>query len=371
MSLIVDVRFVQQVSTRLQMFKKVRDYLWNFRCPFCGDSDSKKTKARGYIFRDPVKQDHLRYKCHNCGRSDSIRYFLSQLDSELYKEYVAESFLDSTSLAGASSTPKPKKNSDNDAIGSRLKKTKWTKRPEQLVGCASLYSLSDEHPAKQYVVKRKIPVDFQQQLYWTDDFASLARRVCPAMPEETKLKENEGRIIIPLLDSQNRLLGIQGRTLDPNTKLRYITIKVREDAPKIYGMHRLGPLVRRVYVVEGPFDSMFLPDCIAMTGSDLPPTIPRESCILIYDNEPRNAAICKKMERAIQQGYRVVVWPKAHDRSLFTYKDINDMIVAGYTPAGVRKIIDTNAYTGAQALFMFQQWRLPQKEKETKPRKTA
>ena len=89
MSILTDTTYLQ-LSPRLDRFKKVRDYLWNFRCPHCGDSQKHKNKAaRGYVYR---KKTDLFYKCHNCGMGQSVGNLIKDIDPSLYKQYVMERY---------------------------------------------------------------------------------------------------------------------------------------------------------------------------------------------------------------------------------------------------------------------------------------
>ena len=47
----IDLDYISKIQPRLQQFKKKRDYLFNFRCPVCGDSKKSNTKARAYLYR--------------------------------------------------------------------------------------------------------------------------------------------------------------------------------------------------------------------------------------------------------------------------------------------------------------------------------
>lgn len=47
----VDVKYINLISIRLQKFKRIKDNLYNFRCPICGDSERSKNKARGYLYQ--------------------------------------------------------------------------------------------------------------------------------------------------------------------------------------------------------------------------------------------------------------------------------------------------------------------------------
>jgi len=87
-----EIKYINLLSPRLEKFKQKKDYLWNFRCPICGDSKRNKNKARGFIFR--VKAD-LVFKCHNCQTSLPVAKLIEMLDVELYREYRLEKFRDS------------------------------------------------------------------------------------------------------------------------------------------------------------------------------------------------------------------------------------------------------------------------------------
>ena len=71
------------------VFKKKGDNLWNFRCPYCGDSKKSRTKARGFVFR---KKNDLFFKCHNCGMGTTLGNLIKYLDSKIYKDYIMERY---------------------------------------------------------------------------------------------------------------------------------------------------------------------------------------------------------------------------------------------------------------------------------------
>ena len=306
MSLFVDIEFVTKLSCWLRNFKKKADCIYTASCPICGDSKKKKYKTRGYFYR---YKDKLLYKCHNCGISLNLGEFIKRLDSALYKEYVYESYLDK-----GQAVPKSPKITKKSPFKKNSEYRPVT--PSALAGCPSINSLEPTHPARSYIAGRLIPEEFWSELYWTDDFPSVVTAVCPG---HCFALVSEGRIIIPFLDRNRQLMAIQGRALG-DTGVRYITIKTSKDAPRIFGMHRLSLLPKRVYLVEGPFDSLFLPNCLAMAGGDLP-DLPKDITVVIYDNEPRKSETVEKIRHAIDDGWTVCIWPDT-----VTEKDINAMI---------------------------------------------
>ena len=89
MSIITDSKFLGLLSPKLERFKQVRDHLWNFRCPICGDSRRNRSKARGYVYK---KKSDLFFNCHNCGSGLSIGNFIKEIDPTLHKHYVMERY---------------------------------------------------------------------------------------------------------------------------------------------------------------------------------------------------------------------------------------------------------------------------------------
>lgn len=340
-SLLVDNKYVSLVGHSLRNFKRKKDYLWNYSCHSCGDSKKNKLKARGYIFR---AEDHLVFKCHNCGVSGAFSELVKTLDAAMYKEYIYEVFLEKRA-----DNQKPTKPKEDKAAFKQKKEYKPIK-PTVLAGCPSISSLGPDHPARIYLEERKIPAKFLRELFWTDDFPSLVDKV---LPNHQFALMKEGRIIIPFLDRTFKLLAIQGRTLDKKSKLRYITIKTFEDAPKIYGIHRLSKIPKRIYVVEGPFDSLFLPECVALAGSDIPKGLPLDKTLIVFDNEPRKPETCKKMEAALDHGYRICIFPETVKE-----KDLNLMVLKeGFTPEKLRVMIDQNSFTGLEGKLRLGRWR--------------
>ena len=182
------------------------------------------------------------------------------------------------------------------------------------------------------------------KFYYTDQFKSWTNSLVHTFDSITY---DEPRIIIPIV-YENNLVGYQGRALGPS-KIKYITIMLDEDAPKIYGLDN----IRRdapVYVTEGPFDSTFLRNSIAMCGADA--NVARwgiSNPVWIYDNEPRNREIVNRISKTIDSNDSVVIWP-----SDIREKDINDMVLAGLD---VQSLVESNIYTGLAAKLKFTNWK--------------
>lgn len=350
MSLLTDLQFATRVSVFVRNFKQKGDFLWNFSCPVCGDSKKRKSKARGYLYR---AEDRILFKCHNCELPPmSLGRFFQLLDADLYKEYIVASAID----RNKNRVGRPKKDWKDEIRDVEIRRAEVVVDP--FAGLPTLSSLPDDHPAKAYILKRKIPISFLDVLLYAEDFAAVIDKWQPKGPALV----HEPRIIIPFRNKK-RLLAIQGRSLEPDANLRYITIKAEDDTPKIFGLDRIDLKADRIYVLEGPFDSMFLPNALAMAGADLPSILPKSKTIVVYDDEPRNGEIVRKMDAAIRLGYRVCIWPErlqSNDR-----KDINQMILDGQTPEEIQEIIEKHSYTGIAAKMWLTKWRRDTNERRT------
>ena len=319
---LIDSKYIGLVSSRLHKFKRIKANLYNFRCAICGDSQKHKNKARGYLY--PIKTN-TNFKCHNCGASLSFNSFLKQIDPVLHKQYTMEKFKEG--FTG--------KNFVVEEPKLEFKKPIFKKRLD-------LPKASEVLFAKEYLERRKID---PTQFYFAKRFKEWVNTQKQTFDT---IHRDESRIIIPMYDTERNLIGFQGRSLGPNS-VKYITVMLNEEAPKVYGMDRIDT-TKSVYVVEGPFDSTFVKNSIALCGSDGDfEFIKDNDCIYTYDNEPRNKEIVGRIERCIQNNKRVVIWPREVNQ-----KDINDMVLAGHD---IMSILKLNTYSGLEAKVKFNNWK--------------
>ena len=328
----IDTKYLNLASAMLQKYKRLKPGVWTFRCPYCGDSKKHKNKTRGYIFA--VKGDHV-FKCHNCGITRSFSNFLKDNAPHVYDEYVMERYKEGT-IGG--NVPKP----DLTQFQS-----KPNFKPKRKVNLEPLSSLNNSHIAKAYVLGRGIPEDKLDRLYYCPEFKKWTNKHKQTFSNTTN---DEARIIIPLNDRDGNLIGFQGRSLEANPKMRYITVIIEEDAPKLFGLDTLNEN-DTIYIVEGPFDSFFLENAVAMCGSDVDiRSFGWSDYIWVYDNEPRSRQITDKISQSIDHGDKVVIWPKGLE-----YKDLNDMSNAGIN---VKDVVQSNMYQGLKAKLQLSNWKV-------------
>ena len=325
----IDSKYIGLISVRLQKFSKKKEGLYTFRCPYCGDSQKNKNKTRGYIYKH--KNDH-NFKCHNCGASKSFTNFLKDQDVVLYDQYVMERYKEG--LTGRSS------NTPNPVVPSS--KPNFKKKDFDL---PRISELNISHPAKIYLQNRKIPDKLMREFYFCERFKQWTNTLKPMFESE---ENDESRIIIPLKDKDG-IFGFQGRALNPKSKLRYITVMLNDDKPKIYGLDKVDAS-ESVYIVEGPFDSTFIKNAVAMCGSDVDiRTLGWSDHIWVLDNEPRNRQIVNRVSKLVDRGQKVVIW-----NSEVKQKDLNDMFLAGLN---VKDMVKSNTYHGLNAKVKFIEWK--------------
>ena len=255
----------------------------------------------------------------------SLNNFLKQIDTTLHKQYTLEKF-----KSGHTG-----KNFVVEEPKLDFKKPVFKKKLD-------LPRASEVPVAKEYLEKRKLdPTKF----YFAHKFKKWVNTKKQTFDT---IGRDESRIIIPMYDTERNLIGFQGRSLGPNS-VKYITVMLHEEAPKVYGMDTIDT-EKSVYVVEGPFDSTFVNNSIALCGSD-GDLEHFKTCdfIYVYDNEPRNKEIVNRIERCVRDNRRVVLWPNN-----IKEKDINDMIIAGYD---IMPLLESNTYSGLEAQVQFNIWK--------------
>lgn len=341
----LQIVFVKQLSYRLRNFKQknLSPPLWNFSCPICGDSSSKQTRARGYIYE---KNGSLNFYCQNCTYSTTFIKFLKEYEPTLYSEFCLEVFKESHTDdfeedetreidSSVFITPLPL------GFKKRLK-----------LGIPCLTELPEDHLAVKYANSRKLPLN---RLFYSEDFGRWAKQQVPGK-YDLRLHNGDKRLVVPICNSYGKFLGAQGRTLE-NSRIRYETIRKRDDVKLIYGMENWNPN-ETGYMVEGPYDSMLLPNSLAAISSNLLSPIQHlkthlgkniENLVAVVDNEPRNPQIVQGLKKLIDANISVVIW-----KSSLKEKDINDMVLQGID--AISEVRESTC-RGLEATVKFNLWK--------------
>ena len=254
----------------------------------------------------------------------SLNNFLKDVDPALHKQYTMEKFK-SGHTGRNFFAEEPEFKFEAPKFKTKLKLPKASENPR----------------AAGYLTARQLDPD---KFFYAEKFKKFVNSLKPTFDST---KYDEERIIIPLYYKKN-LIGLQGRAIDPNP-VKYLTVMLDDDAPKIYGLDNIRGDAP-VYITEGPFDSTFIRNAIAMCGADA--DVSRwgvSNPVWIYDNEPRNREITNRIAKTIDAGYSVVIWPESIDD-----KDINDMVMSGLD---VQSVIESNTYSGLEAKLKFTTWK--------------
>ena len=335
MSYFIDTKYLNMVSHKLPLFAKKKTDLWNCRCIICGDSKTNRKKARGYFYR---QKNDLYYKCHNCDASQHFGTFLKNLDAHTYQQYVFERY------AKGENGPKAHKSAEELV---KFEEPIFKPKPLLEQVAQQLDTLDDGNEAVQYCLSRKIPFDKFSELYYIPSVKDIQN----IAPEYSSIKTSEPRLLLPFYDESGELTGVTMRGLRGES-LRYIMIKLQEDAPLIFGMNKLNK-THPITIVEGPIDSLFLNNSLAVAGTGFSKiesmNLPKELITIVFDNQPRNIEVCRLVEKYIKLDYKVVIWPCG-----YLEKDVNEFVEAG---KNVQQIIHENTYQGLMAQLKFTEWR--------------
>jgi len=270
-----------------------------------------------------------------------VHTILKQVAPSLAREYALESFKERSGQPNEQSVPV-------------VSKTQLPKKRKvnPLEGLPRLVELSDQHEAVQYILGRGLPKSCLAELMYAHDFTKVGKKINPEYFPNTR--REDPRIVIPFFDRSGNFIGVQGRTMNQRESLRYITLKPKGQEKLWYGLWKVDA-TQRVYVVEGPLDSMILPNAIAMVGAnasdDLPDFLAHSDLVFVLDNEPRNKQIVEYNEELIESGKQVCIWPDG-----ISEKDINEML-GTRSAESIRQMVDNHTYRGLSARVNLNRWR--------------
>jgi len=335
--LYTDLEWLNNIAYRFDRFKRQTGRnVFACRCPYCGDSKKSKRKTRFYIYE---KKGGLFYDCKNCSESGTFYGLMKTQFPDMFEEYKREQ-TKARIMSGHSPTRKKPSAPVQEAPALDVD-------TKELKFVVPVLSLDKTHEARVYLSKRGFDDEQLKRFMFAENFKDAANSI-----SHTQLDEkfpDEPRIVIPFYGEDGDIKLIQGRSLNPKSKMKYITIKTHPDVEKVYGLERLDK-TKTVYCVEGPLDSLFIDNCVATCDPNLTSA---KADVYIWDNQPRNAEIINLMEKAIDQGKRVVIFPISPAGKM----DINDMILMGMTKEQIMEIIRLHTFKGIKAKLELSRWR--------------
>jgi hypothetical protein len=323
----IDLKYIKFLP--LEQFTDKGDHKFNFRCPICGDSQRSSTKKRCWAFDH---QNTMFIKCFNCDYSNSFQFFLKNEFPHFYPDYLKEKFSDKGYT--------PKKQTKVDLFASEY----------DSLTLQAVNHLPPQHKAVQFLRKRCITPKMSETFYYSDNFSLWINEEIEEGGINFEAVQDR-RIVIPFYTKHKKIFAVQGRTID-NADPKYITFKMDKGAGKIFGLDLID-FSKTVYVVEGPLDSLFLDNCLAVGGAlgeveSLLSYTTKENIVIVPDNDRRNKQTDKFILQAIEKGFNIVIWDKAHP-----FKDINEAVEFGLTIEEISRIIKQYTVKGLMATTKF------------------
>jgi hypothetical protein len=336
----LEQKYIGLMSNRLEMFKRKKQDTYNFRCPSCGDSLKDKHKARGWIFPN-TKTSGFLYHCHNCSITLSIEKLIEMVDPLLYQEFIRERLVEF-------GQPKKRIKSDAEILALKMKTPEFVKQ-SPLFKLKKISQLSHHDPVKQYIMSRKIPSNAHHRMFYAPKFKEWVMNIDENLMAKSSGKD-QPRIVLPFIDEGGSFFGFQGRSIGDSKSLRYITIMLDKTKPKAFGLNECDRS-KTHFILEGPIDSLFIDNSIAMSGASINYDLVNENSVFVFDNEPRSKETCQRMERVIDKGYKVVIFPHT-----LRSKDINDMVLNKEVEYP-NELLQCNISSGLEAKIIFTAWR--------------
>lgn len=329
----LEEKYINLLGNKLSRFHKSRTNLWGFRCPICGDSKKNEWKTRGSFYLPPAGTGY-NMGCFNCGASMRFTRFLKLQDPYLYNEFSLERFQADTD---AKTTTAPKE------------QPKTERKRLNLSELECVGDLDEDHPAVKYLLKRKIDKKHFNRLYFVLRFKKF-EAAWRGDKVPLSIPGDHPRLIIPFFDKQGNITRLSARAFG-NEEPKYIYMKVKEDASRVFGLDVVDPK-KKVFVLEGPLDSLFFNNAIAIGSADLivPELKDYKNFVLVPDNQPRNIEVCKRIKKMVESGNPICLWDENWG------KDINEMVLNGHTMPEIQLLIERSTVKGFAAQLKFSQW---------------
>lgn len=329
MDLLVDTLLLQ-IKHKLRNFKRIRD-IYNFSCPFCGDSKKNKLKARAYIY--PFSPGEYNFHCKNCGKGSSVKNFLKEISPESYHSLLIHSFI----------------SPQQHELVTQRDKVESVILPKELI---PYYNIE---LSKRFIAARKIPEQRLIDVYYIEDLNELINNY--TYLGYSPLKYESPRLVFVIRNEDREIIGYVTRAIYKKDPMRYYNISITKE-PLLYGINRLDN-TKPIWIVEGIIDSLFLENSIASCSSSFQPAVDfcnrknYKQYTLVYDNEPYNQQICNNIKHSIESGHEVVIY----NQFPFKGKDINEMILKnGIGGKEVQAELSRHAFQGIRAQLEYFYW---------------
>lgn len=293
---------VEQIHENARRVKQMRaSRVYNFECPICNEGKSRGKKRRGYYIPE---QNTI--CCHNCHwKSNPIKWIQEVTNKSFYEikdenskfyssaEYIIERSENITKTSSFSTLPE-------DSI--------------------NLYS---ETEVSYYINNDKVKsvIDYckKRKLF-------TARNKPDALYFSLKDKIYKDSLCFPFFNRQNKIDFFQVREMGIPKGSKY---RGKLNAEKsIFNVNKIDPNFPYIFMFEGPIDSMFVNNGVALAGVSLThlqkqmlAEFPFHQKIWVLDNQHIDNTAKDITLKLLEQGQDVFIWPKKYS----SFKDLNEL----------------------------------------------
>jgi DNA primase len=286
---------------RRPIHKKYQN-VFNAECPVCKEGKSAGRTRRLFYF--PHKQY---FYCHNCVKSWRPFEWVKDITGWTFPEIV-------------------RKNNEKEGLVQTKKLVYPIVQAQKVIEIPDLpensIDLTDKTQIEYYNDNKfvKLALNYcQKRRLWT------ATNSCKRFYLSLEDRVHKNRLVIPFISDNGKTNCYQTRALTENQFPKYLT---KFGEKEMFGINNINEEIPYVFIFEGPIDSMFVKNGVAMAS--LAPTehqlqqltnlIGYEQ-IWVFDNDKNNKQTSRKIEKYIKEGKKIFVWPKEFQK----FKDFNEI----------------------------------------------
>jgi hypothetical protein len=305
--------------------------IFNAECPVCKEGKSAGRTRRLFYF--PNKQYFF---CHNCSKSWKPFEWVKEITGLSVPEIIRKN---NEKVGSEIIIPKKHaKNINNDKVVLR----EIAELPENCIDIENLEQVA--FFGSNQIIDKAIKYCVERRL-----FSAVNR--CKSFFVSLEDKIHKNRLVIPFYGDNNKVVCYQTRALIDNQHPKYLT---KFGEKHVFNITNVDPSIPYVFIFEGPIDSMFVKNGVAIAAlsptesqlDELNRLIGYEK-IYVFDNDKNNKQTSKKIEKTIKDGKKVFIWPKEFHK----FKDINEVCCKLQINEVSWKFIVNNSLKGSSALI--------------------
>jgi len=301
-------------------------------CPICREGKSLGKKQRCYFI--PSRNNIY---CHNCGWSSTPINWIKEVSGENFSDIIDEL-----------------KNFDID-IENYIEEKKDTKErtitPPLPDDCINLFDNKQvEFFKDNKVVKKAIDIIKGRKL---DTAINRPKALYVSLSD----KVHKNRLVIPFYEDGNVVFYQSRSIFHEDPKPKYIS-KINS-TKSLYGFDMIDPKLDYVFIFEGPINSFFVKNAVAVAGIQEKSsqsftlkqleqlnTLKLYKKIWVLDSQWIDSASRSKSKILADQNENIFIWPEKIGRK---YKDFNDLAMRFDINEISAKFIADNSYKGVGA----------------------